>query len=462
MRLYYHLLLVVQIGHDRSELLQLCNCILSQLEQIYAQCVKNCTMTGGIVLPSLCFFHRRWPKVGTFSRVTSLCFCFAFLAVCFYARMNKVMFISKNSPHFSLSRSLSRFRGVVTTGNCPILSLAVIGHAKAGTSHLSKLLKERTLGIFRIPMEKEIGCLNAKVNYSECVARLGGPATCTPDGDLITNLTLDLSPLPLMAPLSKWSEVHSNENLRNLRPMVVAILRDPVETVESLYNMWIEQFNFTDNMCHAYPLENVIQTQLLYFDGVCRESYNIVMAKLRNGQITPDELTMWRDRVKRDYETSHFNHSTLKLPGIFTFTYLYVMEVMYEFEFLSQLDLLSRTEVLVVDFEVLRLNPNTVRNTILEMLLGSQKYQSILQKNEIPSWIEQKPTNSRPLKSECAKLSCETINSLKNFLKNSNTAFFKMLNEAADSRKLNLLGGRGSVWWNDVSYDCQSRASLDI
>jgi hypothetical protein len=307
--------------------------------------------------------------------------------------------------------------------------------------------------MFRMPIEKEIGCLNAKVNYSQCLESIGGPALCTHSGELITEMTLDISPEPLTSPFARWLRVQEDVHLAALRPLTVVILRDPIQTAQS-YNMWVDQFDIPSKLCMKSSFEAVFLKQMEFFrQPTISNSYSNILANLRERNLLSKDLDLWRDDIVANYEASTFNLCREESSGTFALRYLYVLDILYEFELLAQHALMSHTHFLVVDYNVLVRNPNSIRDILFSMLLGTEKYTRIIHQHGMPSWNDVKPTNSRS-KSKCSRLSCEAVFNIRKFLEGPTASLFETLNNAVDSGGITLLGSHGRSWWEHSEIAC--------
>lgn len=351
-------------------------------------------------------------------------------------------------------RSSPFFPGLISDiVSCNPLSLIVLGHAKSATTDLYTLLVNRFHNIFTPPNQKEIGCLSGNIDNDKCISSINGPAKCHAKGSYYTGLTLDVSPRPLHFAHVRYSRLSSNL-VSHAAAACVIILREPIATMQSLFNHWHSGYNESFIPCDRCSL-NILVTAELEF--LMREDNVVIVDKLLSG-LEDSSLNFSTLETSRNVLLDRYE----KLPGIseckgLGFPHLrfaYVLDSIFELEILPYRQLMHASKFLILDYQLYSDSPNEVRDALFEILFGSEKYRIFKESDSLPSWENQDHSNVKRNKSSCAILSNNLKCDVAHYLSRYSKRFFALLRKLESLKAITILAKARHEWWDSEHMYC--------
>jgi hypothetical protein len=343
-------------------------------------------------------------------------------------------------------RSHTDFPGTIAR-LCSPLTVAVIGHAKCGSTTMFELITMYSGALsqmFVAPAVKEVGCLGRKP-VEECMESIRGPATCNSPGLLYANLTIDAAPVSTNVKfLSRGRRPMSREIIQ---PAVIMLLRDPVAVIESLYNHWAE--GNPEIACDSCPLSVVLSCQLKFLSVAHRKSSILhILQEHSSGRASLLALQQFHRNLGDEFRR-------LRCPACrgvtaenkFMFEHFYLLDVIYEFDISSHEEHMAWDNFLVVDTNALSKFPDGVRDSFFELIIGVEKYTDVKSTLSIPSWSGISK-NVRNVKKPCSRLPKSLRCEAAVFLKPFSSRLFKTIQRLSDARKLTFLAATDGEWWD--------------
>lgn len=359
-------------------------------------------------------------------------------------------------PQTSIYRSTGSFPGVISgIGKCSPLSLTILGHAKAGTSDLYTLIIQKSRGIFIEPRRKEVGCFGGYMSPQRCIDDINGPATCHWNGKVYSNLTIDAAPLPMKFNKVRWSNL-TEFYFYGFSPASIVILREPVSTMESLYNHWMWPNLVSETVCSECSLEKLVLAELAWLhQESTKSSIERILSALENGYATRITLEVDRDILIQDFLSMYVPPECRRDDSVGeSFQHNYLLDGIYELSLLPFSELMTSGRFLMVDFNLYSKQPDTVRDSIYEMLFGSDLYMKLQEEAYFASWRSHEVVNEKSEKRKCALLTAETKCQIAKYLEYYSERFFEILENLAQKGAISTLSLNSGKWWDSVQLYC--------
>jgi hypothetical protein len=365
---------------------------------------------------------------------------------CFFVRHEPTRVQLQHPPGDKIFKSYHRLpRAGSLSKGCSPLTVAIIGHAKSGTTTLFDLATSYS-GIlsqmFVKSTRKEVGCLSGR-NFGDCMKNVRGPARCDSKQPHNSNLTIDAAPAP-----TDVRRIGTGMSVpQNVTPSIVFLLRNPIDVIVSLYNHYALT-HWQSGDCEKCPLTSLLYCQLKFLTTERIESLVNMLRAVRAGTASVSEMKKFLKTLVEDYSRMACDGCDgVHEKNYFIYKHFYILDVMFEFDLLAFKQFMDWENFLVIDYKLLAVSPDAVRDSFFELLLGANPYKSLDAGYVVPSW-EGINSNPQSKKKACALVSPDVLCKVGSVLKPFNDMLFDNIQDLAGREMISTVSGTSKVWWD--------------